>query len=100
MHAKTDAKKASKNHGFGLPFWPHFGSLLALCSILFRYRILHAFLDAFFRFLVENGRQITPKDVGGDPPFGAQDRSKKASVPQPRFIMNLALILGAILVIF
>ena len=74
-------------------FWHEF-------SILLRHRILHAFLDTFFRVLVQNGRQMAPKDVAPDPSFGAQWPPKNSPKTQPRFFMDLASILGAILVIF
>ena len=44
--------------------------------------------------------KMAPKDVGVDPPFGAQDRSKNASATQPRFFIDLGQISGAMLEIF
>ena len=51
-----------QKHRFWHPFCHHFGSLLALIFNTFSASIFACFLDAFFRFWIENDRQKEAQD--------------------------------------
>ena len=53
-----------------------------------------------FRFLTENGSQNGPGKLTCEYPFGAQDRSKNASAPQPRYFTDFGSRFGDILRVF
>ena len=85
-------QKSMNFQRFWYQFLHNFGSLLPLIFNTFSASNfgclfgLH-FFD-FFRFLVENGSQNGPGKLTCEYPFGAQDRSKNASAPQPRYFRD------------
>ena len=98
--AKIEKSPFPKFNQFFIDFGPHLGSIFAQYwlqnSTLFRHRFLDAFLDAFFRFLVEKGRQKGPKwrapfsqNAPRNTPWALQNRIRDATLIFHRFCIDL-----------